>query len=141
HAPDVAAQPRYVGVRQPSDVAAAEDDAPVRRLELLQQQPHERRLAGARRAHHEDELALVDREVDRVERRDVRLVDLRDVLEQDHRARRLLGLLLRRGPVRRRLCQGGCGLLLYLYVSHVYRLETGGRPWARRRWSAMRPPL
>ena len=33
---------------------------PARRLELLQQQAHERRLARARRADDEDELALVD---------------------------------------------------------------------------------
>ena len=45
-----------------------------------------RRLARARRADDEDELALLDDERDAVERGDVvRLVDLPDVLEHDHR--------------------------------------------------------
>src|SRR5206468_6092141 len=112
-------------VAQPADVAAAEDDAPLRRLELLQQEPCERRLAGARSSDDEDELALVDPEADLVEGCDVRLVDLRDGLEHDHRAccrlRLLLGLHL---AVWRRLCDDRCGLL-YLYVSHVYRVRVG----------------
>ena len=55
-------------------------------LELLQQQAHERRLAGAGRADDEDELALVDVERDVAQRDDVGLVDLRHGLEHDHRA-------------------------------------------------------
>ena len=42
-------------------------------------------LPGAGGADDEDELALVDHERDAVERRHVRLVDLADVLEHDHR--------------------------------------------------------
>ena len=42
-------------------------------------------------ADDEDELALVDRERDAVESRDVRLVDLRHVLEHDHRGAARIG--------------------------------------------------
>src|SRR5262249_45342290 len=57
------------------------------RLELLQQQPHERRLTGAGGADDEDELALVNAEADLPERDHVGVVDLRHGLEHDHRAR------------------------------------------------------
>ena len=66
---------------------------PRGRVELLQQQADERRLAGAGRADDEHELALVDVERDVPQRDDVGLVDLRDPLEDDHRpgARGALG--------------------------------------------------
>src|SRR3954470_4321126 len=87
-AADVAAQQRHLAARQPREVAPADHDPAVGRLELLQQQPDQRRLAGSRRADDEDELALVDAERDVAESDDVWLVDLRHVLEHDHRPRR-----------------------------------------------------
>ena len=86
YAADVAAQHRHLGALEPRQVAAADDDLAARRLELLQQQAHERRLARAGRADDEHELALVDVERDVAERDDIGLVDLRHALEHDHRA-------------------------------------------------------
>ena len=86
-AADVAAQQRHLAVLEPRQVAAADEDPAGGRLDLLQQQLDERRLAGAGRADDEDELALVDHERDAVERDDVGLVHLRDAVEDDHRPR------------------------------------------------------
>src|SRR5215217_342294 len=47
---------------QAGQVTAADDDPAGRRLELLEQQPHHRRLPRARWADEEDELALLDHE-------------------------------------------------------------------------------
>ena len=86
-AADVAAQQRHLRVLESAEVASPDEDAAVRRLELLQQQPDHRRLPGARRTDDEDELALLDHERDVAKRDDVRVVDLRHRLEHDHRPR------------------------------------------------------
>jgi hypothetical protein len=88
HAADVAAKERHLAVLQAREVAAADDDLAARRLDLLQEELDQRRLAGAGGADDEDEFPLVDRERDTVERRHVGLVHLRHVLEDDHRGRR-----------------------------------------------------
>ena len=85
HAAEVAAQQRHLRVLEAAEVASAHEDPAGGRLELLQQQPDDRRLAGAGRADDEHELALVDHERDTVERGDLRLVDLAHFLEHDHR--------------------------------------------------------
>src|SRR5438067_1299675 len=64
HAADVAAQQGNLRTAQPGEIAAADDDAPSRRLELFQHQPHDRGLSRSGRADDEDELALVDHERD-----------------------------------------------------------------------------
>src|SRR5215211_4821613 len=61
-AADVAAQLRHLRATQAGQVTAADDDPAGRRLELLEQQPHHRRLPRARWADEEDELALLDHE-------------------------------------------------------------------------------
>ena len=95
-AADVAAQQRHLRALEPRQVAPADDDAPARRLELLEEEPDDRRLARAGRADDEDELALLDHERRAIERDDVRVVDLADVLEHDHRRRGLAALAVRR---------------------------------------------
>ena len=86
-APDVATEQRHLRALEPRQVAAADDDPAVARLELLEEQPDDRGLARARRADDEDELALLDDERRPIERNDVRVVDLADLLEHDHRRR------------------------------------------------------
>ncbi len=86
-AADVAAQLRDVRAAEPGQVAAADEDPPAGRLELLQQEADDRRLAGTGGADDEDELALLDHERDVAERRHVGVVDLGDGFEDDHRAR------------------------------------------------------
>jgi len=86
-------------VPQACQISAADEDPPAGRLDLLEEQLDQRRLAGAGRANDEDELALLDHECNGIERGDVRLVDLGHVLEHDHRAgarRRADGRLLLR---------------------------------------------
>src|SRR4030095_10883748 len=85
-----------------------------------------RRLPGARRAYEEDELALLDHERGVLERDDVRVVHLADVLEDDHRpcgsslgrARRVIGLGLSRRV------GDECGLL---HGGHRITRISGGR--------------
>ncbi len=89
--PDVSPQERDLRVLETHEVAAADDDPPLGRLELLEDEPDNRGFAGAGRPDHEDELAFVDREGDTVERDDAGLVDLPDVLEHDHRGAARLG--------------------------------------------------
>jgi hypothetical protein len=100
HTTDVAAQERDLGALEAVQVTAADDDSALRRLELLEDEPDDRRLPGARGADDEDELALVDREGDPVECDDVRVVDLLHVLEHDHGGAARLRL---RRPRRREL--------------------------------------
>jgi len=49
-------------LRQPRQITAADEDASGGRIDLFQEQLDERRLAGARRADDEDEVALLDHE-------------------------------------------------------------------------------
>ncbi len=98
HAADVAPQHRHLRALEASELAAADDDAPVRGLDLLQQELDHRRLAGSRGPDEEDELALLDREAHLGEGHHVGLVDLRDPVEEDHRppagAQQLVDLVL-----------------------------------------------
>src|SRR5688500_269231 len=75
-AADVAPQERDLGVLQAAELTAADDDLSFRRLELLQQEPHDRRLARAGGPDEEDEFALLDQEGCLLQRDDTRLVDL-----------------------------------------------------------------
>src|SRR5918999_1442207 len=71
----------------PAEVSPTDDDRPRGRLELLEEQPDHRGLSRSGGPDKEDELALLDHERRALERDHVRLVDLVDVLEHDHRAR------------------------------------------------------
>ena len=54
---------------------------------------HERRFAGARRAHDGDELAALDRQADAAQRLHVDVADVigpRDILDPDDRLRRIV---------------------------------------------------
>ena len=104
-AADVAAQHRHLRPLEPRRSRPPTTILPLGRLELLQQQADERRLARAGGADDEDELALVDVERDVAQRDDVGLVDLRHRLEHDHRRRRSAS----RSARRRRLGDRGCG--------------------------------
>jgi hypothetical protein len=135
-AADVAPQQRDLLALEPTELAPADDDLAGGRLELLQHEPHERRLARAGRADDEDELALVDPEGDVAEGRDVRLVDLRDVLEDDHRRarrrRRRNGrdraLLEDGGGAVRARGSGGCALKVgVLHRKQERRWKRAGR--------------
>src|SRR5581483_1695284 len=57
---DVAPKHGHLRALEPSELAAADHDLAARRLELLEEQADKRRLAGARGADDEHELALVD---------------------------------------------------------------------------------
>ena len=101
-------QPRFrrrSGTFEPlsrAEVAAADDDPAGGRLDLLQRRRTSVDLPDPDAPDDEDELALLDDERDAVERRHViRLVDLADVLEDDHRGagRALLRRLLLRGRI------------------------------------------
>ena len=85
-AADVAPQQRHLGVPQRLQVATRDQDAALRRLELLEDELHERRLARPGGSDQEDELALLDVEGDVAEADDVDLAFIRlaDVLEHDH---------------------------------------------------------
>jgi hypothetical protein len=85
HTADVPPQQRHLGALQASELTPADDDAAARRLELLQEQTHDRRLARARGPDEKDELAFLDPERDVAKGDHVRLVDLHDALEDDHR--------------------------------------------------------
>jgi hypothetical protein len=74
----------HLGGRELGQFAPPHDQPALGRHLLAQQQPEERRLPRATRAGEEDELALVDRERQAVEGRDVGAVDLGDVVEFDH---------------------------------------------------------
>src|SRR6266550_6987011 len=63
-AADVAPQKGHLLPLQPAELAPADDDLAGGRLELLQHESDERRLARARGADDENELALVDAEGD-----------------------------------------------------------------------------
>ena len=85
HRADVAAEVRHLAIRQRAQVAAEDDDAAVARRLLAQDEPQTRRLARARRADEEDELAAEHLEVD-IAQGGLRgaAKALRDVLEPDH---------------------------------------------------------
>ena len=84
HRVDVAAVRRDLG-----DVVAVEADRAVRGLLEAGDQAQRRRLPAARRAEQREELALADREVQRVDRGE-RAEVLRDLLELDRRGHSLL---------------------------------------------------
>ena len=84
HAADVAAQERHLAAAQRGEIAAGHQDAALSGFQLLQDQLDEGRLAGSGRADEEDELALRDVPGEVLQAHHVRLVDLADVLENDH---------------------------------------------------------
>ena len=59
-AADVARSIEHLAPAQAGELAAADDDPAPGRVELLEEEPHDGRLARAGRADEEDELALVD---------------------------------------------------------------------------------
>ena len=81
---EVAAVVRHLLARDLGQVAAGDADRPGGRLELLDQQAHDRRLARARRADEEDELAAPDGERGVVETHPV-VVALADAAKLDDR--------------------------------------------------------
>ena len=83
-AADVAPQQGDLAAPQGAEVAPRDEDAPLGRLELLEDELDEGRLAGTGRPDQEDELALVDVERDVLQADHVPVVDLGDVLEDDH---------------------------------------------------------
>ena len=99
---EVAAVVRDLLAADLRQVAPRDRDRAVRRLDLLDQQPHDRRLAGAGRADEEHELARVDRERRVLQAHVAARVLLRDAAEvddgtrhgvADHALARLSGLL------------------------------------------------
>ena len=103
---ELAAQLRDLPVGQAVQVLAEDvDHAGVGTL-LPQHQPEEGRLAGAGRAHQEDELALLDLERDVPQGGAVLLrVELGDAVESDHVGTRVAGY----GKSRVSIGLGGCG--------------------------------
>ena len=82
--PEVAPEERDLLARDLGQVAPGDADRPGRRLELLDEQAHDGRLARPRRADEEDELAAPDRERGVVETHPV-VVALADAAELDDR--------------------------------------------------------
>ena len=70
HAHLVAADVDQLGVARLEQVAALELDAASGRLDQPRQAAHQRRFAGARQAHDDEDLALADRQVDVAHRAD-----------------------------------------------------------------------
>jgi hypothetical protein len=86
HRADLPAQVRHLPPRDLGELLAEGVDLPRRRALLAQDEVEEGRLAGARGADEEDELAALDLEADLVQRGACAPgVDLGDVLESDHR--------------------------------------------------------
>ena len=83
-AADVAAELGDPRALELAERAAADEDRALGRVELLDQQPDERRLARAGLADQEHPLALVDAQRDVAQADDLAVVDLRDALEHDH---------------------------------------------------------
>src|SRR3954471_13274201 len=76
---------RHLAPRQAGDVVAVEGDRALRRQLVADEQLHERRLAGARRADEEHEVTLRDDEIDVLQGVAAVRVGLRDVVEDEHR--------------------------------------------------------
>ena len=117
-AADVAAQVRDLPAVELADVLAGDEDAALGRVLLLVEEADERRLARARRADQEDELALLDVDVGVAEGVDLALVGLGDVLELDHGESRAAIVFVPRGhrtadnlpeAARRHVCRGADG--------------------------------
>ena len=84
-AANVAAQLGHLRAFEGAKRLATHLDVAVRRIDFLQQQLDEGRLARARRADEEDPLALVDLQRDVIQPDNVARVDHGAVLQQDHR--------------------------------------------------------
>ena len=84
-AANVAAQLGHLRSFEGAKRLATHLDVAVRRIDFLQQQLDEGRLARARRADEEDPLALVDLQRDVIQPDNVARVDHGAVLQQDHR--------------------------------------------------------
>ena len=85
HDPDVPAVIRNAPSLDLGQVTAGHADRSLGRIELLDQQPHDRRLARARAADEEHEVLAVDREGRLIEADVAGRVALRDAPELDHR--------------------------------------------------------
>src|SRR5215210_6781945 len=133
------AQPRHLRALQPPEVTPADPDLAVGDLDLLQHEPDDGRLARAGSADDEDELALLDRERDVSQRRHVGLVDLRHVLEHDHRRARGRGRR-RHGLLIENRC-GGVGVLEFRFLHENKRAtRRGGAPGGLRRRTLAKSP-
>ena len=82
---DVAAQVGHLAVGHLVDVPPGDPHRALLGALLAVHHPQQRALAGARRAHEEDELRLGDVEAGVTERDDLGRVALGDILESDHR--------------------------------------------------------
>src|SRR6266545_6825822 len=123
---DVAAELRHFRPAQPSQIAPRDEDSPRGRLEFLQEQADDRRLARAGGADDEHELALVDDEGNVREGGDVRFVDLRHAFEDDHRSRaggRAVELAVLLGKLRGAKGRRG----FWLYLDDVFRHGVEGK--------------
>ncbi len=84
-APDVAAQLGHFPVTQLRDVAPGHDNSPGGGLLLPEQEPQEGGFPRPGRTDEEDEFALLHLGGDVSQRADIALVDLGNVLEENHR--------------------------------------------------------
>src|SRR5439155_9540962 len=87
HGPQVPSEVRDLPRRELPDVLTGHVDVTGRGFVLLEEQPDQRRLAGARRTYYEHELALGDLQGHVVQRGHRLLVDLGDAIEADHGSR------------------------------------------------------
>ena len=87
---DVAAVVGHLLVLDLVQIAARDADAPVGRVELLDQQAHDRRLARARRADEEDHLLAAHRERRALQADAAGAVELRHTAELDDRVARVM---------------------------------------------------
>ena len=71
--------------RQAGDLLAVDEDAPVGGQLLADEQPDQRRLAGAAGAHEEHEVLLVDGQVDVTQRHGAVGIGLADAVKADDR--------------------------------------------------------
>src|SRR5205085_6154975 len=81
---DFAAEERDLRALHGVEVAAVDDDLPLRRANLSQDQLQQRRLAGAARAGEKYEFTFVDLKSDVMKRGRVTIESLRDVVEVNH---------------------------------------------------------
>src|SRR5205807_5614043 len=81
---DLAPVVRQLPPLHAADLDAVDEDLALGRLLLPDEEPHQRRLARARRADEEEEVALGDDEIDVPQRFGAGGISLPDVLEADH---------------------------------------------------------
>src|SRR5581483_11875860 len=117
------------------DVKLRHLDVALRGLLLGQQQPHERRLARARRSDQKDELTLLDSHADVVERRPRRrFVLLADLVEGDHHGSPVY-LWTRRLPVSATGSATGWGATASELARPGVPAWSSSVTWSAHRWS------